>query len=136
MGERNGESAVTGAPPDGPPEQATDDESQVTTVDAHADAETTHARRVGFVSLGLLSSANAVIRRHKTFTVVLAGGTLLRMLAMLGYRPASWFNDSFDYLHVAMSPYPHPIRPDGYSFLLWILRPFHSFALVAGLQHL
>lgn len=135
-GERNGESAVTGAPPDGPPEPSTEDESQVTTADAHADAETTHARRVGFVSFGLLSSTIAVIRRHKTFAVVLAGGTLLRMLAMLGYRPASWFNDSFDYLHVAMSPYPHPIRPDGYSFLLYILRPFHSFALVAGLQHL
>ncbi|GAB2865015.1 hypothetical protein GCM10027176_78450 [Actinoallomurus bryophytorum] len=135
-GERNGESAVTGAPPDGPPEQSAEDESQVTPVDADADAETTHARRVGFVSFGLLSSTIAVIRRHKTFAVVLAGGTLLRMLAMLGYRPASWFNDSFDYLHVAMSPYPHPIRPDGYSFLLYILRPFHSFALVAGLQHL
>ena len=63
-------------------------------------------------------------------------GALLRMIAMLGYRPASWFNDSFDYLHVAMSPYPHPIRPDGYSFLLWLLKPFHSFALVTGLQHL
>jgi 4-amino-4-deoxy-L-arabinose transferase-like glycosyltransferase len=37
---------------------------------------------------------------------------------------------------VAMSPYPHPIRPDGYSFMLWLLRPFHSFALVSGLQHL
>ena len=78
----------------------------------------------------------APARRHKTFTAVLAGGTVLRMIAMLGYRPASWFNDSFDYLHVAMRLYPHPIRPDGYSFLLWILKPFHSFALVAGLQHL
>jgi 4-amino-4-deoxy-L-arabinose transferase-like glycosyltransferase len=75
-------------------------------------------------------------RRHKTFTAVLGGGALLRMIAMLGYRPASWFNDSFDYLHVAMSPYPHPIRPDGYSFLLWALKPFHSFAVVAGVQHL
>jgi hypothetical protein len=84
------------------------------------------------VPAGLLSLA----RRHKTFTAVLAGGAFLRMLAVLGYRPASWFNDSFDYLHVAMSPYPHPIRPDGYSFFLWILKPFHSFAVVAGLQHL
>jgi hypothetical protein len=135
-GERDGESAVTGAPPDGPPEQSAEEVSQVTPVNADAAAETTPARRVGFVSFGLFSAALALIRRHKTFTAVLAGGTVLRMLAMLGYRPASWFNDSFDYLHVAMSPYPHPIRPDGYSFLLWILRPFHSFALVAGLQHL
>jgi hypothetical protein len=135
-GERDGESAVTGAPPDGPPEQSAEEASQVTPVNADTAAETTPARRVGFVSFGLFSAALALIRRHKTFTAVLAGGTVLRMLAMLGYRPASWFNDSFDYLHVAMSPYPHPIRPDGYSFLLWILRPFHSFALVAGLQHL
>jgi 4-amino-4-deoxy-L-arabinose transferase-like glycosyltransferase len=78
----------------------------------------------------------SLARRHKIFTAVLGGGALLRMIAMLGYRPASWFNDSFDYLHVAMAPYPHPIRPDGYSFLLFVLRPFHSFALVAGLQHL
>jgi hypothetical protein len=135
-GERDGESAVTGAPPDGPPEQSAEEASQVTPVNADTAAETTPARRVGFVSFGLFSAALALIRRHKTFTAVLAGGTVLRMLAMLGYRPASWFNDSFDYLHVAMSPYPHPIRPDGSSFLLWILRPFHSFALVAGLQHL
>jgi hypothetical protein len=85
------------------------------------------ARALAFVALAL---------RHRTFSAVLAGGALLRMTAMLGYRPASWFNDSFDYLHVAMAPYPHPIRPDGYSFLLFVLRPFHSFALVAALQHL
>jgi hypothetical protein len=47
-----------------------------------------------------------------------------------------FFNDSFDYLHVAMRVYPHQLRPDGYSFFLWILKPFHSFALVVGIQHL
>ena len=73
-GERDGESAVTGAPPDGPPEQSAEDNSQVTTVDAHTDAETEHPRRVGFVSFGLLPSTIALIRRHKTFTGVLAGG--------------------------------------------------------------
>jgi hypothetical protein len=139
-GEQSGESAATGTPPDAPPEMATGDEAQVKMVDTPADAEATpragRARHVRFISFGLVSRAVALARRHKTFAVVLAGGTLLRMLAMLGYRPASWFNDSFDYLHVAMAPYPHPIRPDGYSFLLWVLKPFHSFALVAGLQHL
>jgi hypothetical protein len=78
----------------------------------------------------------ALVRRHRQFAIVLGAGALLRLIALLGYRPASWFNDSFDYLHVAMAPYPHPIRPDGYSFLLWLLRPFHSFAVVAGVQHL
>ncbi|GAA4225064.1 hypothetical protein GCM10022254_06120 [Actinomadura meridiana] len=55
---------------------------------------------------------------------------------MLGYQPVMFFNDSFDYLHVATDPYPHPLRPDGYAFLLWALKPFHSFALVAAVQHL
>jgi hypothetical protein len=78
----------------------------------------------------------ALVRRHRTFTAMLTLGVLLRIDTMLGYRPAMWFNDSFDYLHVAMSPYPHAIRPDGYAFYLLLLRPFHSFALVVGLQHL
>ncbi|RAY12310.1 hypothetical protein DPM19_26255 [Actinomadura craniellae] len=55
---------------------------------------------------------------------------------MLGYRPAMFFNDSFDYLHAAMDVYPHPLRPNGYSFLLLIFKPFHSFALVVAVQHL
>jgi hypothetical protein len=94
-------------------------------VEAPAAEETRRAR--GFWSL---------VRRHKPFAAVLTAGALLRMVALLGYRPASWFNDSFDYLHVAIAPYPHPIRPDGYSLLLWVLKPLHSFAVVAGVQHL
>jgi hypothetical protein len=146
-GEQGGESAVTGTPPEVAPGPSAEEESHVTGVGATAEEsatekepvedETPRARRLGLASFGFLSvGLLALVRRHKTFTAVLAGGTLLRMLAMLGYRPASWFNDSFDYLHVAMAPYPHPIRPDGYSFLLWALKPLHSFALVAGLQHL
>ncbi|MBG6087072.1 phospholipid carrier-dependent glycosyltransferase [Actinomadura viridis] len=78
----------------------------------------------------------APVRHHPVFAVILAIAALLRGIAMIGYQPAMYFNDSFDYLHVAMKPYPHPLRPDGYSFLLLILKPFHSFALVIGLQHL
>jgi hypothetical protein len=77
----------------------------------------------------------ALIGRHRSFTAVLAIGAVLRVVTLLGYRPAMWFNDSYDYLHVAMRPYPHPIRPSGYSFLLLALRPFHSFALVVTVQH-
>ncbi|MFC6934016.1 hypothetical protein ACFQHO_29150 [Actinomadura yumaensis] len=78
----------------------------------------------------------AAARRHPFFAVILAIAALLRAVAMVGYTPAMFFNDSFDYLHVAMQPYPHPLRPDGYSFLLIALKPFHSFALVTGIQHL
>lgn len=75
-------------------------------------------------------------RRHPAFSVIIATAALLRVIAMLGYQPVMFFNDSFDYLHVATEPYPHPLRPDGYAFLLLLLKPFHSFALVAAVQHL
>ncbi|WP_245623093.1 glycosyltransferase family 39 protein [Spirillospora albida] len=78
----------------------------------------------------------ALARRHPVFTVIIVMAAVLRGLAMAGYRPVMFFNDSFDYLHVAMDPFPHPLRPDGYSFLLILLKPFHSFALVAAVQHL
>ncbi|MCW2944484.1 MAG: hypothetical protein JWR24_1201 [Actinoallomurus sp.] len=110
---------MAGAPPE--------KEMRVTVAEAPAAEGTPPTRGFGFWALA---------RRHKAFAAVLTAGALLRMIAMLGYRPASWFNDSFDYLHVAMTPYPHPIRPDGYSFLLLLLKPFHSFTLVAGVQHL
>jgi hypothetical protein len=118
-GDGGGVTVVTGT--------RSEEESQVTAVDADVTEEAPAVRGSGLWAL---------VRRHKIFTAVLAAGALLRMIATLGYRPASWFNDSFDYLHVAMAPYPHPIRPDGYSFFLWILKPFHSFMLVAAVQHL
>ncbi|GAA2605198.1 hypothetical protein SMC26_11155 [Actinomadura fulvescens] len=78
----------------------------------------------------------AVSRRHPVFTVLLACAALLRVITMIGYQPALFFNDSYDYIHVAMQPYPHPLRPDGYALLLLVVRPFHSFALVTAIQHL
>ncbi len=137
-GEANGAPVATGTP--------SEEKAQVTAVgDVPSAAAPPRRERVRIVAADALRAAARLrplkgvlplARRHKTFTAVLAGGALLRALAVLGYRPASWFNDSFDYLHVAMAPYPHPIRPDGYSFLLWALKPFHSFALIAVLQHL
>ncbi|MFG2007359.1 hypothetical protein ACGFNU_50240 [Spirillospora sp. NPDC048911] len=75
-------------------------------------------------------------RRHPIFMAMLAVAALLRLVAMIGYQPALFFNDSYDYIQVAMRPAPHPLRPDGYAFVLLILRPFHSFALVTTVQHL
>ncbi|WP_327089297.1 hypothetical protein OIE66_01350 [Nonomuraea sp. NBC_01738] len=70
------------------------------------------------------------------FAVALAVGGVLRLITMLGYGPAMWFNDSYEYVSVALHPRPHPIRPDGYGFWLLLLKPFHSFALVTLTQHL
>ncbi|MEU9884802.1 hypothetical protein [Sphaerisporangium sp. NPDC051011] len=80
----------------------------------------------------------AVFADHRLFAVVLALAAGMRVVTMLGYRPARlyWY-DSFTYLdtavHLAPSGAFHPI---GYSLLLRALWPFHSMELVAALQHL
>jgi hypothetical protein len=55
---------------------------------------------------------------------------------MLGYPPVMWFNDSYRYVSDAIHLGTNPARPSGYAFFLWLLLPFHSFTLVAALQHL
>ncbi|ABW15597.1 conserved hypothetical protein [Parafrankia sp. EAN1pec] len=54
---------------------------------------------------------------------------------MVGYRPALWFNDSLEYVSLALRPEPYVIRPSGYSLFLLVLRPLHSFTLVVAFQH-
>ncbi|MFI0424152.1 hypothetical protein [Spongiactinospora sp. 9N601] len=79
----------------------------------------------------------AILRCHRWFAAAFALGGLLRLVAMLGYRPALWFNDSYEYVSVALHPYrPHPIRPNGYGFYLMALEPAHSFGFVVFTQHL
>jgi hypothetical protein len=81
-----------------------------------------------------------VIRRalaeNKLFAIVLVPAALLRIDAELGYRWQSWFNDSWNYVDTAITLNLDPTRPSGYSFYLWLLKPFHSFALVTVSQHL
>jgi hypothetical protein len=81
-----------------------------------------------------------VIRRalakNKLFAIVLVPAALLRIDAELGYRWQSWFNDSWNYVDTAITLNLDPTRPSGYSFYLWVLKPFHSFALVTVSQHI
>ncbi|MFD0891416.1 glycosyltransferase family 39 protein, partial [Streptosporangium algeriense] len=74
--------------------------------------------------------------RERWFLAVLGLGVVLRALAMLGYRPALWFPDSYTYVVTAMRPRPDLVRPAGYSMFLRLFEPLHSFALVTGVQHL
>ncbi len=74
--------------------------------------------------------------RHPVFTAMLAAAAVVRLTAVIGYVPALWFNDSFEYLGVALRPQPYVVRPSGYSFFLMVLEPFHSFRLVVVVQHL
>ena len=78
----------------------------------------------------------AFLRRHRALAAVLCAAVALRVVTEIGYRWAIWFNDSFDYVALALHPRPDPVRSGGYPLLLWLLRPFHSMALVTAVQHL
>jgi hypothetical protein len=76
-------------------------------------------------------------RRHWLFGLVLLAALVLRILTALAFRPIMWFGgDSASYLATGLRLIPDPARVGGYGFMLWILRPLHSFALVAAVQHL
>jgi len=79
----------------------------------------------------------AAARQHWLFGLALAGALALRVLAMLAFRPIMWFGgDSASYLATGLRLIPDPSRVGGYGFMLWVLRPLHSLALVAAVQHL
>ncbi len=79
----------------------------------------------------------AIARRHWLFGLALAGAVALRVLVMLAFRPIMWFGgDSASYLATGLRLIPDPSRVGGYGFMLWALRPLHSLALVAAVQHL
>ncbi len=82
------------------------------------------------------TAARGVLRTHRAFAIALAAGAALRIATELGYRWALWFNDSFDYVAIALRLRPDPMRPIGYPVLLWLARPVHSLLLVTSLQHL
>jgi len=73
---------------------------------------------------------------NKLFVILMIPAALLRIDAELGYRWQSWFNDSWNYVDTAITLNLDPARPSGYSFFLWVLKPFHSFALVTVSQHI
>ena len=84
-------------------------------------------------SVGLAARA----RRHWLFGLVLLAALVLRILTSLAFRPIMWFGgDSASYLATGLRLIPDPGRVGGYGFMLWVLRPLHSFALVAAVQHL
>ena len=85
----------------------------------------------------LMRRLRELIARHPQFAVALAVGAVLRLLAMIAYPGALWFaGDSYVYVGAALRPEPDLSKTTGYSFFLRALLPFHSFTLVAGLQHL
>jgi hypothetical protein len=84
----------------------------------------------------LPAAARRACGGHRVFVIALAAGAALRLATELGYRWAIWFNDSFDYVAIALRLRPDPMRPVGYPVLLWLVRPLHSLVVVTSLQHL
>ena len=77
------------------------------------------------------------MRGHRLFAVALGLAVVPRVIVMAGFAPAALFKlDTYDYLWDATHLMPNPVNPSGYAVFLWVLRPFHSLVLVAGLQHL
>jgi len=77
-----------------------------------------------------------LIRSHRPFLAVLAVAAVLRVIVMLGYPPAMFFNDSYNYMTDAVTRSPDMVRSDGYPLFLLSLLPFHSLSLVTALQAL
>ncbi|HEU5024039.1 MAG TPA: hypothetical protein VFV01_03875 [Spirillospora sp.] len=69
------------------------------------------------------------------FAGVLAVAIWIRVVAVRGYPAPRWSGDSAGYLDSALKLQPGETRPSGYSFLLWALKPFHSFTVVVAVQH-
>jgi Dolichyl-phosphate-mannose-protein mannosyltransferase len=92
---------------------------------------------VAVMSRAPLARLRELVARHPQFSVALAVGAVLRLVAMLGYPGALWFaGDSYVYVGAALRPTPDQSKTTGYSLFLRALLPFHSFTLVTGLQHL
>jgi hypothetical protein len=75
-----------------------------------------------------------LIRAHRPFMVVLALAVLVRVVVMLGYPPAMFFNDSYNYMTDAVTRAPDIVRASGYPLFLAVLLPFHSLSLITALQ--
>ncbi|MGI8336465.1 phospholipid carrier-dependent glycosyltransferase [Actinomadura scrupuli] len=79
----------------------------------------------------------SLLWRNAGFVLLVTGGAVLRVLAMLGFPPILWFTgDSYLYLTRTLRLTPSPSKTMGYPFLLKLLQPFHSLTLVAAVQHL
>jgi hypothetical protein len=76
-------------------------------------------------------AAGAAVRRHWLASVLLAAGLVLRVLALLAYRPALFYIDSTRYLYNAEG-----MDPVGYKGPLRAILLVANFDTVAAVQHL
>ena len=85
----------------------------------------------------VLGRLRAAILSNKLFALALAAGAVVRLVAVLGYPGALWFQgDTYVYIGAALRLQPNLSKSTGYSIFLKVLEPFHSFTLVTIVQHL
>jgi hypothetical protein len=70
------------------------------------------------------------------FSVLVLLAAALRVVVLLGYPPAMFFNDSYNYMTDAATGVPDVVRANGYPFFLRLLLPAHNLSVVTGLQAL
>jgi hypothetical protein len=84
-----------------------------------------------------VAAALSAVGRHRLFSAVFCLGLILRVITMLGFRPAIWFGgDSASYISTGLRLIPGTSRLAGYGLMLAVLRPLHSFYVVTAVQHL
>jgi hypothetical protein len=93
-----------------------------------ADAPGIRLRR----AVQLAGRAVTLLRRHWLLTTLLGAGLVLRVLAMIAYRPALLYIDSLKYLYNAW-PGTDPV---GYKIPLQLILAVGSLQAVVGIQHL
>jgi len=79
-----------------------------------------------------LTRLSRVIREHWLITLAIAAGLVLRVLALVAYRPALMYIDTEKYLY---NGYPGA-DPVGYKAPLWLLLTVGNLSLVTAVQHL
>ena len=88
----------------------------------------------------MLASVRRLSAEHRPFAIVLAVAALIRGAMMVGFEPALFYNDSWQYLHTAFTRFPVGLagdRPSGYAFALRFLTlNGTSLATVTFVQHL
>jgi hypothetical protein len=81
------------------------------------------------------AAAVRTARGHWLFSLLVALGIALRIVATLAYRPALVFIDSIPYLNNSVHLSPKPLRPFGYPVLLRALSEAGGLSLIPFVQH-
>jgi hypothetical protein len=88
----------------------------------------------------VLDRVKTLAAAHRPFCLLVALGAVIRVLTMVAYPPALFFNDSWGYVFNAFTGHPVSfsyLRPNGYPVLIHLLTlPGRNLVQLIALQHL